>query len=963
MLWVGLGTALVSVILAGLVTLAPTHVARWIVDRYFAGLGVDVSGVKTLHVDLLRGDVTFGPVAFHAGQAEPGRIGKLGLDLSLGKLLERQVLVRSLIIEDIDLRITQSADGAFAINGVALGPWLQSRKEPAGGAWEIGRWGGGVDSLNLRDARAVFVTAYGGEASFTIDLLDVRDVQTLHPDVPGTFLFSGDVNGVDFTARGQAWPFADPARAEGELAITNVGLEKIEQFTGSLSFDKRAGRLDLTSSLLMTLDPERRLQLGGNGIARLADVDVARADLGRITISQAEAPFKGDFTLGPGGAIQVAGTLGLGAGQSMLTNPGGPAIGFQSLNLRPSELSLSRAGDGAIAFEAKPHLEVRKASIASPESQLAVSDIAVDLSRMQLTSKQDKHSLSLAGAGGANGVSAALETIPGEPRAKLGSLKIDSDQITFEHTSVERRMAGRLGLQLANGQATWQERPSGGSPATGSLARFTLDLADVTANEADGGVAINANGAATLANAALTSSALDPYFGEWLKIGEARTTLKNVAFTSTPRTTWTARFDAVMRDFGSGAVKGAPQLRTAAIHLTDAQIDDRGRIGAEAVILDKPEADITTAWIDSLTAGDRLKEDLDRVADEVYTFRLEQFSVLDTWRLGLSDYKVKPPAYFTLKLNTVDIAELDTGKPEKRSRVSILGTLNEFTQLQSGGWVSPFEPKPSFDLFANIRRLQLPPLSPYAVRATGVTLESGSLRADATAKANAGQLDGVIDINIGDLTVGSVGAEQAGASNIVGVPVHTVIGLLQDSDGRIRLTVPFSGDLTAPAFDFGDAIDQALGGALQAAVTAPFRLAYLPVDLIVRMTESGPPKLKPIPFDAGEAVIGPEGERVIEAVALVLEQKPSLRIKVCGRATDQDLRARLALEGFSGGGATSPGLRERLEGELGSLAYNRTLAVRSALIRGHGVSGRQVQECRSSYDARDGGPPRVEIEL
>ena len=479
-----------------------------------------------------------------------------------------------------------------------LGPWLQSRKEPAAGAWELGRWGGGVDSLNLRNARADFVTAYGGEASFTIDVLDVRDVQTLHPDSPGTFVFSGDVNGVDLTARGQAWPFADPARAEGELAVTNVGLEKIEQFTGSLSFDKRAGRLDMTSSLLITLDPERRLQLGGNGIARLTDVDVARADLGRITIRQAEAPFKGDFTLGPGGTIQVAGTLGVNAGQSAFSVAGGPAIGFQSLSLPASEISASRAGDGAIAFEAKPQLEVRKASITSGDSQLAASDIAVDLSRMKLTLKQEELSLSLAGEGAADGASAALGTIPGEPRAKFDSLKIDLGQITFEDTSAGRRMAGRLGLQLANGQATWQERSGGGSPATGSLARFSLDLADLTANEADGRVAINANGAATLADAALTSSVLDPYLGEWLKIGEARTTLKNIALTSAPQTAWTARFDAVMRDFGSGAVKGAPQLRTAAMYLNDAQIDDRGRIGAEAIILDKPEADITTAWID-----------------------------------------------------------------------------------------------------------------------------------------------------------------------------------------------------------------------------------------------------------------------------------------------------------------------------------------------------------------------------
>ena len=61
--------------------------------------------------------------------------------------------------------------------------------------------------------------------------------------------------------------------------------------------------------------------------------------------------------------------------------------------------------------------------------------------------------------------------------------------------------------------------------------------------------------------------------------------------------------------------------------------------------------------------------------------------------------------------------------------------------------------------------------------------------------------------------------------------------------------------------------------------------------------------------------------------------------------------------------ALPPGQLERLEGELGALAYDRTLAVRAALIREHGISGRQVQGCRASYDAGDNGPPRVEIEL
>ena len=52
------------------------------------------------------------------------------------------------------------------------------------------------NSLNLRHARAVLLTAYEGEASFIIDDLEVRDVQTLRPDEPGTFSFWGGVNGI-----------------------------------------------------------------------------------------------------------------------------------------------------------------------------------------------------------------------------------------------------------------------------------------------------------------------------------------------------------------------------------------------------------------------------------------------------------------------------------------------------------------------------------------------------------------------------------------------------------------------------------------------------------------------------------------------------------------------------------------------------------------------------------------------
>ena len=141
---------------------------------------------------------------------------------------------------------------------------------------------------------------------------------------------------------------------------------------------------------------------------------------------------------------------------------------------------------------------------------------------------------------------------------------MDSGQITFADTSGGRRIAGALGLELTKAEANWQEQQPPGAPLPkGSLARFRLDLSELAVDQAEGGVTVGAKGTAMLADAALTSSMLDPYFGDWLRIGELRTTLKDVAVRTAQQTTWTTHFDAVMRDFGAGAVKGAPQLRTA----------------------------------------------------------------------------------------------------------------------------------------------------------------------------------------------------------------------------------------------------------------------------------------------------------------------------------------------------------------------------------------------------------------
>ena len=94
--------------------------------------------------------------------------------------------------------------------------------------------------------------------------------------------------------------------------------------------------------------------------------------------------------------------------------------------------------------------------------------------------------------------------------------------MTFEDTSAGRRIAGGLGLQLTKAEAVWQEPASGSPLPKGSLARFRLDLSELSVNQAGGDLTVGAKGTAMLGGAALTSSVLDPYLGDWLKVGEAQ---------------------------------------------------------------------------------------------------------------------------------------------------------------------------------------------------------------------------------------------------------------------------------------------------------------------------------------------------------------------------------------------------------------------------------------------------------
>ena len=429
---------------------------------------------------------------------------------------------------------------------------------------------------------------------------------------------------------------------------------------------------------------------------------------------------------------------------------------------------------------------------------------------------------------------------------------------------------------------------------------------------------------------------------------------------------WSVEVDTLADAISAQAAGGKLlTVKMKSLSLQGGRFDQARAVDIDRLAIERPEVFVSREYLNMLSApGEtRAEEAARQVEQETSTFRLGSFSVNDGGTIRFRDDVVHPNINMEVEIKSLQLQNLNTAAPEERTTLLVDATVNQFTQVNMAGWIASPGAKPDFDLNGTVRRLELPPLSPYAAQAIGVNVEGGQLGITANATAKGGALAGDINIilrNLGFSALSAKEAEKLSAS--LGVPIETIVGLLQNDEGVIRLSLPLSGDMAAPSFDLSDAIGQAVSGAVKAAALAPFKLAFLPVSLLANAAGGGGPIFEPIPFEDGSNAITANGETMVSALADVLKDRRQLRLLVCGKATAADASAVLSREGERASGPGREAAIERLAPQLWSLAGERTAAIRRALVDA-GAQPKQVAECRTTFDAADTKPPRVEVTL
>ena len=262
-------------------------------------------------------------------------------------------------------------------------------------------------------------------------------------------------------------------------------------------------------------------------------------------------------------------------------------------------------------------------------------------------------------------------------------------------------------------------------------------------------------------------------------------------------------------------------------------------------------------------------------ADAGFPVRVRRVRLQDA-KLDFADLSLRPQfAAKIYELNGV-VTGLSTRR-DARSQIELDGRIDEFGLARVRGQLNPFAPTDNTDLNVVFKNVDMVSASPYTMKFAGYKVAEGKISLDLQYKVRNRQLDGTNQIVLDKLTLG----ERIDSPDALKLPLELALAILKDSDGRIDLGLPVSGDMNDPQFSYGALIWKAVGNVLTKIVTAPFRA-------LGNLLGISADKLEAIDFDAGSAVLLPPEREKLKQVAQILAKREQLKLAVPGQYSDTD---------------------------------------------------------------------------
>ncbi|WP_079226480.1 DUF748 domain-containing protein [Pseudomonas putida] len=234
------------------------------------------------------------------------------------------------------------------------------------------------------------------------------------------------------------------------------------------------------------------------------------------------------------------------------------------------------------------------------------------------------------------------------------------------------------------------------------------------------------------------------------------------------------------------------------------------------------------------------------------------------------------------------IGTIDNRKPAP-AKVDVKGKVDRYAPVTIKGALNPFNPLASLDIATSFKRVELTTLTPYSGKFAGFRIRKGRLNLDLHYLITNGQLKAENKVVVEQLQLG----EKVDSPDAVDLPIRLAIALLKDTEGRISIELPVSGDLNNPQFSVMPIVWQTLRNLVLRAAQAPFKFIG---GLIAG---GGSEDLGTVAFAPGSSELGGDAQSTLDKLASALKERPELRLEIEGtsaQSSDGPLIAQQRLE-------------------------------------------------------------------
>jgi hypothetical protein len=955
--------AVIGTVLAG--AFLPGVGLRWGVVETLRRLGMVEVTLLDGDLSLFRGRVVVRQMAARPKDGQALALDDLALRFHWRPLFDRRLSFEAVALKGLAIDV-EKRDNGYIVNGLPLfvASAAGAASTPAGKPWTFD-----IESLQLSDSK---LTYDDGQTRLVVDVekLSVDTLRSWSPDTPTAFHLQGKINGAAVVLDGSATPFATAPGVALRLTLDRFDL------AAAAAQSKALGVSQLTGKLTTDLKIE-----------------------GRIDASQI--------------AAKVAGSLAL---QDLAVADGGNHLAAKSIDWNGAlTLGTGTEGNGKLALQGL--------SVTTGSNNIEAASADANLSRFAM----DGHSGRITLAGTAGAANATVKAA-GQQTA-LAGLTVRADDFSLSASprhltwkgglTVDKGVVSVSGLTAAPGSLAWTgavdlsladpAQPTGKATGKLELQDAHLAVGDYVVDDkhaaVDGTVELGAAAAITAALAVHSEglAVAEPRINQdWLAVDHIDLASLKVS----PQT------GVVLGNLVLGGVSAVQRRGTGAgtfpwrVELRDARVDrlgvePRGSVTAGEVKLSGAVVRLirtangfvgfTTTTSAPAAAAKHAQTSVSTVIETAPETKIEtpakpqplprlsiaRLVIADQSRVTFDDRTPSDRVQMQIGAIAMEVSNLDTGIPERDSPFSFKAKIND-ASLSAKGTLRPFADPLSGELKGEVRALELPPLSPYAADALGVHLHTGHFDGDMAVELKRGKLAGKLDIALSNLFIAQPDP-SAPINRKADMPIETVLDLLRDSDDRIKLSIPLSGDLKNPNFDTSDAVNQAIGGALRstAATTLEvlFPVAAL-VSLVVDSDEKRRLSLAPLPFDPGQDALTDSSRKQLSAVVGLMTQRPGLKLSLCGVATpdadwpvlvEQKRKAEQTavskLQGFLGLSHDEP-LPPPDRDLLSQLAERRSRQTKGYLTDQAGIDLSRLFECGGKVDPMGAkGGPRVDLLL